>query len=176
MDKDTENRTANFTDMPDRENELWAWVCALYAYDYDDPKPLSKLIRVGGYIPPEFINAIADIVDGLRKPNKKAAAKMKVPASEYMKVAASVSTILGLGDIIKYDAINPYTDAENTPTGACSISENKGKDEPKDIIMSVNKMGRQAKQDAADHFGISLETVENMIRELRHHINSWPTL
>jgi len=168
---DSRNRAVNFIDMPSRMNALWGWVCALYAYDYNDPKPLSELIRIGGEIPPEFIGAIADIVAGLRKPNKKAAVKLKVPASEYMKIAASVSTILGLVDTIKYDAIFPG-DVSEKP-GACSVGEYHAQ-EPEEVLKQANQTGRETKQRAADHFGISLETVENMIRELRKKIKEWP--
>lgn len=100
-------KTKNFIDMPSRMNDLWEWVVALDSWDYCDPEPLSELLLKKQTIPAEFLQPLADIIFGKRKPNKRAASKLKIPARDRMKIAGSISLVLGLVNVLKFDAIYP---------------------------------------------------------------------
>ena len=158
----------NFINIPIRMNDLWDWVVALDAWDYCDPDPLSKLI-IKEQIPEEFLKVIADIVSGKRKPNKKGASKLKIPAKERMEIAGSISTVLGLIDLIKYKAIYPEG------IGVVGIGARKG-EEPIDVKRELESEARELMQSCCKDLNVSQETVENLLRDLRKKINMWPVV
>lgn len=163
-------KTINYmSDVPYRMKELWEWVAALYSYDYGDPEPISSLVRKGEPIPEEFINAISDILKGDRRPNKKAVAKLKIPVHEHMKIFVSLSTVLGLINGLKYDAIYPEG------KGATGIGAYKGV-EPLAVINELNEELRKVIGVAAKEFNVSEETVENLLRRMRDIIRRWPNV
>lgn len=147
-------------------NELWDWVIALDAWDYCDPKPLSELVK-SVPIPLEFLQAVSEIIEGKRKPNKKAAAKLKIPASERMKIAGSLSLILSIVDKLKHDVIYPEG------KGVIGIGAEQRR-EPIDVMRELELEQRQAIIEASNELNVSVETVENLLRDLRQKINSWP--
>lgn len=159
-------RVTNFVDIPSRMNELWDWVIALDAWDYCDPKPLSELVK-SVPIPLEFLQAVSEIIEGKRKPNKKAAAKLKIPASERMKIAGSLSLILSIVDKLKHDVIYPEG------KGVIGIGAEQRR-EPIDVMRELELEQRQAIIEASNELNVSVETVENLLRDLRQKINSWP--
>jgi hypothetical protein len=87
--------------MNDRLAETWSWFIAIYAFDYADPKPLSELIR-SEPIPPEYIDAVADIVAGERPIKRKAAAQFpkSLPAAKRMQIAAGLNTMSEIRDFL----------------------------------------------------------------------------
>ncbi len=141
--------------------KAWPWVVALFAYDYGDRKPLADRIASSEPIPAEFRPALSEIVMDKRRPNMKAASKMKIPAGEYMKVAGAVETILALLDVLKSDAQ--------------SIADEKAV-EPLDIIRLAEQEQRKLINSTANRHSVSTETIENMLRELRHRYDIWPTV
>jgi hypothetical protein len=159
-------RTINFLDIPSRMNDLWEWIIALDSWDYCDPIPLSELI-LQKEIPLEFKQAISDIVSSKRKPNKKAAAKLKIPASERMKIAGCISLTFGLIDALKFDALYPEG------KGAVGIGAMQMR-EPIDVLRELEGEQRQEIGRVAIELRVSCETVENILRELRRKIESWP--
>jgi len=162
--------------MPPRMNELWDWVVALDAWQYCDAEPLSNLIKNNETIPPEIIPAIAEIISGERKQNKKAAVKLKVEARERMRVAGSVSTLMGLIDALKYDVIQfNELDNETQQKGVVGIACRKGT-EPLEEKIELEEEAQRIKQKAADEFGVSAETIENLLRDLREKIKAWPSV
>ena len=66
----------------DRRN----WIAAIDAFDFNDPEPLEQLRAGNEPVPPELQHVIDAIDSGERKPNKKAAAKLKIPTAERMKI------------------------------------------------------------------------------------------
>ena len=158
-------------DLPLRLHQVWPWFDALWAFDYGDPSLLAELV-CRDPIPEEFKSAIADIIQGKRKPNLKAANKAKIPASERAKIAASISVILGLRDAIKFRALGPNEDLK---PGATSVADYCGL-EPIEVIRDADETGRDALKLAADEFGISIETVENLLREAKARLSRWPVV
>jgi len=157
-------KVKNFTswDLPPDMQENWKWVCALDAYDFDDPEPLSELITVSEQIPKMLRQAVADVIQGKRKPNKKAAAKLKLPASERMKFAGTVSCLLSIVDAFKYGDLDGVADR-------LSI-------EPIDALRGLEDDAREIIKQASDDFGISIETTENLLRDFRRKIEYWPNV
>lgn len=165
-------RTTNFTDFPcGRMNEVWDWVCAIDAFDYNDREPLTELVKREP-VPEELRPIIAEIVRGSRTPNLKAAAKLKIPAAERMKIAGSVSTVLGLIDTLKFDAID---DPTISARGASAFSERFGR-EPNEIIRELEAKARDVIEWAAGELGVSKETVESLLRDLRRKAKVFPNL
>lgn len=155
--------------MPTRMNDLWEWVVALYSWDYCDPEPLSELLFKEQTIPPEFLQALADIVSGKRKPKKMAAVKLKIPARERMKVAGSISLVLSLVDALKFDAI--YSEGK----GSFGIGSEQGH-EPNEVLRKLESEQRKAIESACKDLNVSQETIENLLRDLRRKMDSWPTV
>lgn len=166
-------RARNFTDIPRRMNEIWPWIVAIDAYDFADPDPLARLLRGPDPIPPEVQPVLADIVAGSRPPNRKAAAKLKVPAAERMKVAGSVSVIAGLVDVLKRSDLN---DSAGNPVQGPEMAAARDGVETIDKIRKLEGVARKQIASAARDFGVSVETIENLLRDLRQKIEKFPTL
>jgi hypothetical protein len=158
-------------ELPSRLHELWPWFAAVWSFDYGDPAPLAELIRAGD-VPIEFRVAVADIAQGIRKPNLRAAAKAKIPASERAKLAASISVILGLRDSIKFRALGPN---ESLRPGAVSVGD-YCQQEPIEVMREADERGREIMLMAAEEFRVSLETIENLMREARDRLSRWPVV
>lgn len=160
-------RTTNFIDIPSRMNDLWEWVVAFDSWDYCDPEPLAEMLLKEQAIPPEFLQAFADIVTGKRKSKKKAAAKQKIPARERMKTAGSISVVLGLVHALKFDAINPEG------KGSVGIGAQQGR-EPSEVLRELECKHRETIESACNELAVSRETIENLLRDLRKKIDRWP--
>lgn len=156
-------------DVDPRMKELWAWVNAVCAYDFGDPSPLAALIATEKQIPAEFADAIADIVRGNRQPNKRARAKLKIPADEYMEIAGEISACIGIIDIFRYDALVPGQHGK----GAAALASRDGK-ETEDKVAELSDEREKLIEEAASEFGVSVETIENVLREMRRRIKQWP--
>ena len=149
-----------YIDAPGRLHQTWDWFVAVYAWDYGEPEVLAELIR-SEPIPAEYREAVAAIVAGERKPNLRAAAKMKIPAQEHLRLAGSVSVVIELCATIKQQAIE--------------VGDRKAL-EPIDIIREAENESREAVFAAANEFGVSVETVENILRVMRARIAAWPVV
>ena len=147
---------------PSRLTELWDWFCALDAYDYADRTPLAELIAASS-IPNEFKPAISAIVAGERTPNLKAAAKLKVPAAERMRIALAVATVI--------DVIGACKEPENA-----ELASDKLKLELIKIRRELESEQRKVIRDSANQLTVSTETIENIVRDLREKINKWPVV
>ncbi|MDD2742146.1 MAG: hypothetical protein PHV02_07725 [Rhodocyclaceae bacterium] len=158
-------------DLPSRLYELWDWFSALWAWDYGDPKQLSDLIRKNdGVIPAEFADAIADIVSGSRKPNKKAAAKLLIPACEFGKLSGSLLLMSNLAG-----ALRKRADYGSEKRGVAAIAEFK-KLKPIDVVRHLELFMSKSKESASDHFEVTYETVERLMREANKRIEKWPVV
>ena len=113
--------------------ELWDWVAAIDAFDFNDPEPLNTL-RALQSDPPELRPVLASIDAGDRKPNRKAAAKLKIPAGERMKVAAPISGVLGIIESFKtQDMMDGWGDARR----AIEIIADRRQREPVNVHSKV---------------------------------------
>lgn len=164
-------RPANYGfDMPSEMQEAWDWVVAIDAWDYAHPELLAKLIATE-HIPESLRPVISSIISGERKPNLKTAKKLKIPAEERMKIAGTVSCVLGLIDAIKFDS---YCDITNS-RGISGIAERKGL-EPIEVKKDLEEEARNLILLAADEAKVSAETIENLVRDLRKKMKLWPNI
>ena len=149
--------------IPRRLNELWPWFNAVCSWDWGDPIPLSELIR-SEPIPEEFRTAVGDIVEGTRK-RKRNYVKSKIPAAERLKIAGSISIVIDLCNTLKTGA------AEGIQSMASRLNV-----EPIDVIRKLEAEARKTQKDAAKQLGVSVETIENLIRDMRARIARWPVV
>ncbi|MBE0414838.1 hypothetical protein [Yoonia sp.] len=154
----------------------WAWVVALDAYDFCDPQPLAALIEKK-VIPDELRNQVSKIITGERKPNKRAAAKLSVPASERLVLAAHVSICLGLIDALKNASAASHWDGgdwvDEDDTILSMQASRYGK-EPIELKRELEKEQSELMRQSAQDHGISIETLENLLRELRKKQQNYP--
>ena len=147
---------------PARFSELWDWIAALDAWDYCDPEPLEKMIHREP-IPEELRKAICDIISGRRQQKRKAAAKSKVPAAKRMHLAHLFSVVSGMRERIVSDPemLDRFAEREGT--------------EPREFIQIFDKTAKFVRRHMAEtEYGISDETVENLVRDVRQKIRDWP--
>ena len=151
--------------MTDRLTETWSWFIAVYAFDYDDPKPLSDLIR-SEPIPAEYLEAVADIVAGKRKPNRKAGAKFpeSLPAAKRMQIAANLNFMKGLRKFFL-----------SSPQHTKNVAEAQ-KIEPIENVRFLEKEFRQDFEKSANSYNVSTGTLNNLVRELCARIDRWPVV
>lgn len=159
----------SYLDAPRRMLETWDWTCALVAFDYGDRAPLAELVGKEP-IPPEFLGAVSAIIAGTRKPNLRAAAKAKIPAAERMRIAGSVSLVIGLTEILR-----AAPQREGFTTGAQEIADRKGR-EPIEVVRELQSIARGQIAAAAEELGVSAEAIEDLLRELRRRISDWPAV
>lgn len=155
-----------------RMNEVWQWVVAIDAFDFNDPEPLAE-IRKAEPVPHELEHVVAAIDEGERKPNRKAAAKLRIPACERMKIAGSVSVVLGLIDIFKTDYIR---DGYGEYRRAIEVGADMRQREPIEEVRNLEAEAREVIRATADDLGVSVETVENLLRDMRRKIADWPNI
>lgn len=154
--------------------DSWPWICALDAFDFGATKRLSDLVASRD-IPAELRPALARIISGDRKPNAKRGSKLKVPAECRMAIAGAISQALGeiddvefgrLRDLSKFDT---FEEARILEAMADSLRQ-----EPNDIRNYLNDVRRNVIERSAEALGVSIETVENMLRDLRKKIENYP--
>lgn len=159
-------------DMPREMEETQEWLFALDAYDYNSPNMLACLIQEGNPIPSPYQNAIADIIRGDRKPNKKAASKLKVSPTERLEIASGISIILGLMESITYGQSHPDLGTGNLLN---DYADKKGI-EPIDAKREREEFIRDFWISCSQDLGVSIETLENLVRDLRRKADKWPNV
>jgi len=164
----------NMDNAPRRMKEIWEWVVAFDAYDYGDRQPLSTLLANVDQVPAEALPQLAKIVSGERKPNLKAAAKMKIAPSERMKIAASLSVVLGMADGIRLRGIAP--DGFGGETSAIEAAADRDGEEAAKKVSYIHGMTRGLLERASTDLGVSTETIENLLRDLRKKIVQFPEI
>jgi len=149
------------------------WIVALDAFDYNCREPLEKLILKCA-IPEELRPAISKIISGDRKSNKKAAAKLKLPAKERLQIAAALSAVCGLIDNLQYGD-NFYLGTESKRWGKLidSVADKK-RQEPIEVIRKLESKKKNAILITAKKFNVSPETIENILRDLREKLKKYP--
>lgn len=160
-------------DSPPRFAECWEWIVAGAAFDGGDAEPLAELIAVTP-VPPEFRQMVSDIVRGDRKLQKRGKSNQKVPARERLKIAAHIMAIKDLVSVLASQTLSQQTET-GLKLGVDSIGADKGM-EPISVTRSLEAAWRETVQNSAADLGVSAETVENMVRDLRARIARWPSV
>ena len=171
---------------PERDEARWRmhatlyWIAALDAYDFGEPEPLSCMIESDDPIPEELRPALANIISGKRPPNKRAAAKLKMKPWDRMMVAFTVSAILGLIDAIKQNSIVKVEDMNDNDLNTLEVIRSLDlwadheAQEMIDSIRFLEGLQRRVVARMAHGTGVSVETIENVVRDLRRKIENYP--
>ena len=142
------------------------WIAAIDSWDYCDESLLADLI-LNSDIPQELRPIISSIIKNERKQNKRAAAHLKIPAKERMAIAQSLSIILGLIDDFK----------SATVISGESLLEWQGNRKGQEPIEVKRELESEAKNiiiSTAEELGVSTETIENLLRDFRKKMASYP--
>lgn len=148
---------------PARMTELWDWVEALYEFEFGDRKPLGAMLRSGLPIPPEFLVAVAEIVEGVRKPKAIAVAKRKIPAREALQAARRI------------DLMDQVCASVSNKSLLESASDDLRVD-PIKVLREFQGAKRRAIEEEAQRFDVSVETIENLLRDIRRRVKRWPAV
>lgn len=140
--------------------EMQKWFFAIYAWDYCDPEPLAELIMMEP-IPAEYRAVVAAIISGKRPQKTKAAAKLKITARTHYKIVRELAADLSMREIDK-----KYAD---------ETADRNGR-EPIEIIRGAEKYYRDRIATMAQQHGVSTETIENLLREMKKRFSDWPVV
>ena len=150
------------------------WIIAIDAWDYCDASILAEMLQRHP-IPFELQPVIAAIVTGKRKQNRKAAAKLKIPAGHRLIAA-------GLYATLKESIIDSLLDRKNIVeiNGRIwgdyhTMADEKGI-EIIEMRRQIQESGREVKAELADAAGISTETLENLYEDLRGKLKNYPNI
>ncbi len=152
--------------MPYRMRECLEWVRALDAWDYGAPSQLADLIGSGQQIPAELAGAVADIIAGRRTQKKRAKAKLRIPAAERMAIAEAVDCIICLTRDVRSKSVSPSLEENADRRGVEVI----------DLVRELERRAREVVEDAARQLGVSVETIENLLRDFREKVKNWPVV
>ncbi|KKN36860.1 hypothetical protein LCGC14_0769270 [marine sediment metagenome] len=142
------------------------WIVAIDSWDYCDGTLLAELV-IKEVIPEEVKPLIGSIIDGSRIKKTKAAVHLKIPANERMRIAESLSINLGLIDTLK---------TAETITGETLLEWQADKNgiEPIESKRWLENQAQEIIKDAAKQLSVSVETIENLLRDFRRKIANFP--
>lgn len=141
------------------------WIASIDAWDYCDSKPLAEMV-VNHAVPVELRHVLASIVSGERKQNKRGAAKLKIDADQRMLVAASFLSLLQIPEGVL---------GKRTQPSYFEIADEKGI-EYIDLHRKYERYVKTMYSRIACAAGVSVETLENLLRELKEKINKYPNI
>ena len=90
-----------------------------------------------------------------------------------MKSAGTISVILGLIDTLKHEEI---IDDDGYLVRAIQHGADRRMREPVDELRELELEARDLISSAASDLGVSVETIENLIRDMRLKIARWPKI
>lgn len=146
--------------LPPRMERIWNWVVALDAWDLNQPSLLADLVRRND-IPEELVEPISEIIAGSRKPNYKAAAKLRIPAYTRLDIAR-----------LLYDSRHSCEQAKTKSDAHADALRL----ETKDFKAQIEKEARDWVTTLALNTGVSEKTIESYYRVLVQKIKDWPKL
>ena len=154
--------------MTRRIAEVWPWIVALDAWTFCDAEPLAELIN-SKTIPVEITPAIAELVSGKRKQNKRGAAKLKIDPKVRMEIGWHASRELDMIERMKFD--DHFYKIKDVGGQADILGI-----EPIEAINELNEKARKIIHSLAVAYDVSTETIENLVRDYRKKIKDWPSV
>lgn len=165
-------KTTHWADAPQRFKDLWPWLIAVDSWLYCDEQPLAKLIKEED-IPEEFKCIISQIISAERKQKKRSASKSKIPACERMKIAEAIDLNLYLIEDFFHAKVSENMTGE-VGVSLCSYVGDRDGTEPAEMVKYLNSMRQKTLNDAANQLNVSVETIRNLLRDMRSYIKNWP--
>ena len=142
------------------------WIVSIDAWDLDDPELLGIMLK-NHPVPVELRPVISDIVLGIRKPNKRAAAKLKCPAGHRLILA-------GIYRMLKHD-VTDSTLKRKTLHDYHSTAAEKGI-EVIDLKKQYLEAARNLKSEWASEMGLGTEALDNLCAALESKIKNYPNI
>ena len=159
-----------FPDFPRAVQHNWHWVAALYAWDRDDPEPLQDCLA--NQAPPEELQpSIEKRLNGSVRPNKKSAVKLKLPPADRMWLAAHYSVQIYLHSKGN-ETVGIYPDGRRF----LEARADELRIEPVELKRQMQNHQRLSQENVADQFGLSVETLENILRDMGRLARAYPDL
>ncbi|WP_150298863.1 hypothetical protein [Pseudomonas profundi] len=142
------------------------WIVAIDAWDHCDSSILEEMLKRHP-LPFELQPVIAGIVSGARKQRRKAAAKLRVPAGHRMFVAGLYAELKRsvIDTTLKRKSCNDYHD----------VADAKGI-EVAEYRKELLRYAADFKNEWAENAGISVETLDNMVDEIKLKIKNYPKI
>ena len=156
--------------FPIRVLDAWGWVMAFDAWDYGDPEKLTNLILSSEPMPDELKPALAKRLNGEKKPKKKSAALRKLPAGDRMLIAMHFSTAMWFSKANETFGLAPSANDEKY----IDWIADKERREKIEVKRGMQRYRRVAAEKVAQRFGISTETLENIVRDMRKKARDYP--
>lgn len=141
------------------------WVASIDAWDYCDSRPLAEMVE-NHAVPVELRHVLASIVSGNRKQNKRGAAKLKIDADQRMLIAASFLSLLQIPEAVL---------GKRTRPSYFEVADKEGV-EYIDLHRKYERYVKTMYSRIAGAAGISVETLENLLRELKEKIKKYPNI
>lgn len=165
-------KTTHWEDAPQRFKELWPWLVAVDSWLYCDEEPLAKIIQEED-IPEEFKRIISQIISGERKQKKRAASKLKIPACERMEIAKAIDLSLYFIEEFLYAKVSDNLTGE-VGVSLCTYVGDRDGNEPIEEVEYLYSMQAKALTDASSQLNVSVDTIKNLLRDMRSYIRNWP--
>lgn len=143
------------------------WIGAIDAWDYCDGTLLADLFLKED-IPIKLKPVISNIISGSRKQNKKAAASLKVPANERIYIAHDLLLALGL--------IDEFKTAKTDGKSLVEWGADKNRIEPSQSRKWLEIEAIRIKKETADKYNVSVQTIENLLLDLRNKLKNFPDI
>ena len=156
-------------EFPQQVLDAWGWVMAFDAWDHGNPQLLKELILSDEVMPSELKPALAKRISGEKMPKTKSAAQHKIPAASRMLIAMHFSTSM-------------YFSKANETFGLSGLGDqryiewlaDKDRKEIVAVKRGMQRYRRAAAGKVAERFGISVETLENIVRDMRKKSRVYP--
>ena len=156
--------------FPKEVSDAWGWIMAFDAWDYGDPEKLTTLIMSDEPMPNELKPALAKRLNGEKKPKKKSDALRKIPAGDRMLIAMHFSTAMWFSKANETIGLAP-NDKDQKYIDWLADKERR---EKIDVKRDMQRFRRVAAEKVAHRFGISTETLENIVRDIRKKARDYP--
>lgn len=140
------------------------WISAIDLWECGVPSLLADMIR-DEPIPDELRYVIASIISGERQAKHKAAAKHSIPSEIRFFIAAKILYVRE-----PFDYVERLTAGERQ-----SLAEFMGV-EVIEMLRHFRNGRKQADEFCASHFGVSVETVQNLRKSLVKKIKNYPNI
>jgi hypothetical protein len=135
------------------------WLGAIVAFDHGDADPLAALMLSESPVPTRLRPALADIITGARKPNKKSAAKATIPARDRGEIAFSILDLREIALAVRRDARGDELNSNLTRGYELHEIAN---DTTGKVTGFVDEIAR--------HYGVTPRTINDVVADMRRRI------
>ncbi len=152
----------------------FAWIVALDCFDFGDPEPLTELLAdTNTDVPPDIRLPLSHIISGARKPDLKAAAKMKIPGGKRLQLAQIIAAGLQMIEYLKRGQVPNQNGQLIKLNDAFADAQ---RIEPINHIRKQENASNNVIQRMASDWNVSDGTIRNLVRDLRFFYSNFPDI